>query len=111
MIHFFPNSWDLNKKVTHTVNGKDVAYPDAKAGNPAVAAAVADARDGDLVGDGRLEEAVADRLQPLTFMDLDWRIVNRQLDREALMLTGDRARTAPPSAMWPARASPRSAPE
>ena len=32
-----------------------------------------------------LREAVADRLQPLTFMDLDWRIVNRQLDREALM--------------------------
>jgi pyruvate ferredoxin oxidoreductase alpha subunit len=32
-----------------------------------------------------LREAVADLLQPLTFMDLDWRIVNRQLDREALM--------------------------
>lgn len=30
-----------------------------------------------------LREAVADKLQPLTFMDLDWRIVNRQLEREA----------------------------
>jgi pyruvate ferredoxin oxidoreductase alpha subunit len=30
-----------------------------------------------------LHEAVADRLQPLTFLDLDWRIVNRQLEREA----------------------------
>jgi pyruvate ferredoxin oxidoreductase alpha subunit len=25
---------------------------------------------------------VADKLQPLTFMDLDWRIVERQLERE-----------------------------
>ena len=24
MIHFFPNSWDLNKKVTRNVDGKDV---------------------------------------------------------------------------------------
>src|SRR6185369_8848222 len=32
-----------------------------------------------------LRDAVADRLQPLTFMDLDWRIVNRQLEREAAM--------------------------
>ena len=23
VIHFFPNSWDLNKKVTKTVNGKE----------------------------------------------------------------------------------------
>jgi pyruvate ferredoxin oxidoreductase alpha subunit len=30
-----------------------------------------------------LREAIADALQPLTFMDLDWRIVNRQLEREA----------------------------
>ncbi len=30
-----------------------------------------------------LREAVADKLKPLTFMDLDWRIVNRQLEREA----------------------------
>ncbi|MEY4600273.1 MAG: hypothetical protein RLZZ445_3070 [Pseudomonadota bacterium] len=30
-----------------------------------------------------LHEAMADKLQPLTFMDLDWRIVNRQLEREA----------------------------
>lgn len=30
-----------------------------------------------------LLEAIADKLQPLTFMDLDWRIVNRQLEREA----------------------------
>jgi pyruvate ferredoxin oxidoreductase alpha subunit len=30
-----------------------------------------------------LREAVADKLQSLTFMDLDWRIVNRQLEREA----------------------------
>jgi len=30
-----------------------------------------------------LHEAVADKLQPLTFMDLDWGIVNRQLEREA----------------------------
>jgi pyruvate ferredoxin oxidoreductase alpha subunit len=30
-----------------------------------------------------LREAIADKLQPLTFMDLDWRIVNRQLQREA----------------------------
>jgi pyruvate ferredoxin oxidoreductase alpha subunit len=30
-----------------------------------------------------LAEAIADQLQPLTFMDLDWRIVNRQLEREA----------------------------
>ncbi len=32
-----------------------------------------------------LHEAVADRLQPLTFLDLDWGIVNRQLQREASM--------------------------
>lgn len=32
-----------------------------------------------------LREAIADRLQPLTFMDLDWGIVNRQLQREAAM--------------------------
>jgi len=30
-----------------------------------------------------LTAAVADQLEPLTFMDLDWRIVNRQLEREA----------------------------
>jgi pyruvate ferredoxin oxidoreductase alpha subunit len=30
-----------------------------------------------------LSEAIADKLAPLTFMDLDWRIVNRQLEREA----------------------------
>lgn len=30
-----------------------------------------------------LHEAMADKLQPLTFMDLDWRIVNRQQEREA----------------------------
>ena len=30
-----------------------------------------------------LAEAVADKLQPLTFMDLDWGIVNRELQREA----------------------------
>jgi len=30
-----------------------------------------------------LSEAIADRLEPLTFMDLDWRIVNLQLEREA----------------------------
>jgi pyruvate ferredoxin oxidoreductase alpha subunit len=30
-----------------------------------------------------LKDAIADKLQPLTFMDLDWRIVNRQLEREA----------------------------
>jgi hypothetical protein len=30
-----------------------------------------------------LLEAIADKLQPLTFMDLDWRIVNRQLERES----------------------------
>lgn len=30
-----------------------------------------------------LREAMADKLQPLTFMDLDWRIVNRQMEREA----------------------------
>ena len=30
-----------------------------------------------------LREAIAGTLQPLTFMDLDWRIVNRQLEREA----------------------------
>jgi pyruvate ferredoxin oxidoreductase alpha subunit len=29
-----------------------------------------------------LTDAVADQLQPLTFMDLDWGIVNRQLERE-----------------------------
>jgi pyruvate ferredoxin oxidoreductase alpha subunit len=29
-----------------------------------------------------LRDAVADKLQPLTFMDLDWRIVERQLERE-----------------------------
>src|SRR5207249_3195097 len=23
VIHFFPNSWDLNKKVTKTIDGKD----------------------------------------------------------------------------------------
>jgi len=32
-----------------------------------------------------LREAVADLLQPLTFLDLDWRIVERQLEREAQM--------------------------
>jgi pyruvate ferredoxin oxidoreductase alpha subunit len=32
-----------------------------------------------------LAEAMADQLQPLTFLDLDWRIVNRQLEREAAM--------------------------
>ncbi|MEQ1806908.1 MAG: pyruvate ferredoxin oxidoreductase [Burkholderiaceae bacterium] len=32
-----------------------------------------------------LIEAIADKLAPLTFMDLDWRIVNRQLEREAQM--------------------------
>jgi pyruvate ferredoxin oxidoreductase alpha subunit len=32
-----------------------------------------------------LSEAVAGTLQPLTFMDLDWRIVNRHLAREAQM--------------------------
>jgi pyruvate ferredoxin oxidoreductase alpha subunit len=32
-----------------------------------------------------LREAIADKLEPLTFMDLDWRIVNRQLEREALI--------------------------
>ena len=30
-----------------------------------------------------LRDAVAGKLQPLTFMDLDWRIVERQLEREA----------------------------
>jgi pyruvate ferredoxin oxidoreductase alpha subunit len=30
-----------------------------------------------------LTQAMADQLQPLTFMDLDWRIVNLQLEREA----------------------------
>jgi pyruvate ferredoxin oxidoreductase alpha subunit len=30
-----------------------------------------------------LRDAVADKLEPLTFMDLDWRIVERQLEREA----------------------------
>jgi pyruvate ferredoxin oxidoreductase alpha subunit len=30
-----------------------------------------------------LREAIADKLEPLTFLDLDWRIVNRQLEREA----------------------------
>ncbi len=30
-----------------------------------------------------LRDAVADLLQPLTFLDLDWRIVERQLEREA----------------------------
>jgi pyruvate ferredoxin oxidoreductase alpha subunit len=32
-----------------------------------------------------LTEAAADKLQPLTFMDLDWPLVNRQLEREAKM--------------------------
>jgi pyruvate ferredoxin oxidoreductase alpha subunit len=32
-----------------------------------------------------LREAVADALAPLSFMDLDWTIVNRQLAREAAM--------------------------
>jgi pyruvate ferredoxin oxidoreductase alpha subunit len=30
-----------------------------------------------------LADAIADKLEPLTFLDLDWRIVNRQLEREA----------------------------
>ncbi len=30
-----------------------------------------------------LHDAIADRLEPLTFLDLDWRIVERQLEREA----------------------------
>ena len=29
-----------------------------------------------------LGDAVADKLEPLTFMDLDWRIVNLELERE-----------------------------
>ena len=32
-----------------------------------------------------LGEAIADRLEPLTFLDLDWNIVNRHLAREAEM--------------------------
>jgi pyruvate ferredoxin oxidoreductase alpha subunit len=32
-----------------------------------------------------LREAIADSLPPLTFLDLDWRIVERQLQREAAM--------------------------
>jgi pyruvate ferredoxin oxidoreductase alpha subunit len=32
-----------------------------------------------------LTEAVADKLEPLSFMDLQWPIVNRQLEREAAM--------------------------
>jgi pyruvate ferredoxin oxidoreductase alpha subunit len=32
-----------------------------------------------------LTEAAADKLEPLTFMDLDWALVNRQLEREAKM--------------------------
>ncbi|MBL8290144.1 MAG: pyruvate ferredoxin oxidoreductase [Rubrivivax sp.] len=32
-----------------------------------------------------LHEAVAGKLPPLSFLDLDWRIVNRQLEREAAM--------------------------
>lgn len=32
-----------------------------------------------------LTDAVADKLEPLTFMDLQWSIVNRQLEREAAM--------------------------
>jgi pyruvate ferredoxin oxidoreductase alpha subunit len=32
-----------------------------------------------------LHEAMADKLQPLSFLDLDWGIVNRQLEREASM--------------------------
>ncbi len=32
-----------------------------------------------------LREAIADTLPALSFMDLDWRIVNRQLEREALV--------------------------
>jgi pyruvate ferredoxin oxidoreductase alpha subunit len=32
-----------------------------------------------------LAEAAADKLQPLTFLDLDWPLVNRQLEREAKM--------------------------
>ncbi len=32
-----------------------------------------------------LREAIAGTLEPLSFMDLDWRIVNRQLKREAQM--------------------------
>jgi pyruvate ferredoxin oxidoreductase alpha subunit len=30
-----------------------------------------------------LTDAVADKLEPLSFMDLQWSIVNRQLEREA----------------------------
>src|SRR5690348_5420562 len=30
-----------------------------------------------------LAQAIRDELQPLTFLDLDWGIVNRQLEREA----------------------------
>jgi len=32
-----------------------------------------------------LSEAMTDKLPPLSFLDLDWRIVNRQLEREAAM--------------------------
>jgi pyruvate ferredoxin oxidoreductase alpha subunit len=32
-----------------------------------------------------LAQAIADKLEPLTFLDLDWGIVNRQLEREASM--------------------------
>jgi pyruvate ferredoxin oxidoreductase alpha subunit len=30
-----------------------------------------------------LDDAIADKLEPLTFLDLDWGMVNRQLEREA----------------------------
>jgi pyruvate ferredoxin oxidoreductase alpha subunit len=30
-----------------------------------------------------LREAIADKLEPLTFLDLDWGVVNRHLAREA----------------------------
>lgn len=35
-----------------------------------------------------LREAIADKLEPTTFMDLDWRIVNRQLERERQCRSG-----------------------
>ena len=42
-------------------------------------------REKDLTDQGNQLKAIADKLEPTTFMDLDWRIVNRQLEREAQM--------------------------
>ena len=47
---------------------------------------------------GLFVDAAAERLEPLTFLDLDWDVVNRELQRDALL-----AHLRPPRREHPAR--------